>query len=250
MSSVVWGPVIREVWVIRTIPSCWGICWLNTDLKHLGSPTQLKLHVDVPPISCSCINTIRLGRGGPGVPGAGLPVQPQGRPQPMAHLGGCVIWLPALQLLSHQPLHLLPVNFAVPAQSFILNTWKDTSWKGSFQTARQNPIQPQEILIQLGYFHRLMGKQLLQQIVLFPGMKCPGCHLGKHNLYSTWQILASTEITQFSHWPLPKGPQGRERERGSSRSQVTLVTEVTYSHLPHTAPEASKESKSRLGWIP
>lgn len=46
-----------------------------------------------------------------------------------------------------------------------------------------------------------------------------------------------------------KGPSGK-RERGSSRSQVTLVTEVTYSHLPHMAPEASKESKSRLGWIP
>lgn len=79
--------------------------------------------------------------------------------------------------------------------------------------SKQNPIQPQEILILLGDFHRLKGKQLPRQIVLFPRMKCPGCQLGKQNVYSTWQILAPREITYFFHWPLVSGKRewkGRE----------------------------------------
>lgn len=99
--------------------------------NHLQSSSYTWI---VTPISCSCINTIWLGRRWPRVPGARLAIQSQGCSQPMAHLGGCVIWLPALQLLSHQPLHLFPVDFTVPAQSFILNTLKDISWKCSFQT--------------------------------------------------------------------------------------------------------------------
>lgn len=55
----------------------------------------------------------------------------------MAQLGGGVVRLPALQLLPHQPLHLLPVHLVVTAQALILEGAKGTGWKCSFQTAVQ-----------------------------------------------------------------------------------------------------------------
>lgn len=129
---------------IRMTTSRWetvelSICGLNIDPKRSESPMKWILCMDViAPISPSAVNTIWLGGGWPRAPRARLPIQSKRRSQPVAHLGRCVIRFPPLQLLSHKPLHLFPVDFIVTTQPFVLNTSKDTSWERSFQTALQS----------------------------------------------------------------------------------------------------------------